>query len=127
MAKFEIIMGAERQRYWSDDDKLSILQEAFSPGAVVAAVARRHDIRVQQIYYWRKKFSTAKEAPVFLPVSVLDGEMSIVGQSPAASAAPVSPLSAVVEIFLRNGRGLKLPADLERSVLASLIACVEAA
>ena len=60
MARFEVITGIERQRHWSDKEKLAILGEAFSPGAVVAAVARRHDIRVQQIYYWRKKLDTSK-------------------------------------------------------------------
>jgi len=42
--------------------------------------------------------------------------------------APVAPpASMVIEILLRNGRGLKVPADLELRMLASLIACVEAA
>ena len=83
MARFEVITGADRQRHWSKDDKLSILREAFSPGAVVTVVARRHDIRVQQIYYWRKKFSVSKQAPVFLPVSVFDSELPIVGGAQA--------------------------------------------
>jgi hypothetical protein len=32
-----------------------------------------------------------------------------------------------IEISLRNGRILKVPAAMDRSVLSSLIACVEAA
>ena len=32
------------------EDKLRILREAFAPGAVVADVARRHDVRAPQIY-----------------------------------------------------------------------------
>jgi transposase len=30
MAKIEILTGAERQRRWSTENKLSILREAFS-------------------------------------------------------------------------------------------------
>jgi transposase len=127
MARFEVITGADRQRHWSKDDKLSILREAFSPGAVVTVVARRHDIRVQQIYYWRKKFSVSKQAPVFLPVSVFDSELPIVGGAQAEAVTHITAISAVVEITLKNGRSLKLPVDLERGILASLVACVEGA
>jgi len=126
MARLEVITGRDRQRRWSDAEKLSILCEAFGPGAVVAAVARRHDIRVQQIYYWRKKFSVAQPAPVFLPVSVFDDAVPSVDTLKVASDTP-SAISVVVEIVLRDGRGLKIPADLDRGTLASLIACVEAA
>lgn len=52
MAKVEILTGAERQRGWSAEQKLSILQEAFGPDGSVSVVARRHDILPQQIYAW---------------------------------------------------------------------------
>lgn len=55
MARFEVLTGAERQRRWSTDDKLSILQEALGPGGCASYVVRRHDIRPQQIYTWRKR------------------------------------------------------------------------
>ncbi|ASP89491.1 hypothetical protein CDO26_35490 (plasmid) [Sinorhizobium meliloti] len=45
MAKVEILTGAERQRRWSAEQKLSILQEAFGTDGSVSVVARRHDIR----------------------------------------------------------------------------------
>lgn len=44
MAKVEILTGAERQRRWSTELKLSILQEAFSADGTVSDVARRHDV-----------------------------------------------------------------------------------
>ena len=37
----EILVGRERRRRWSADDKLQIVREAFAPGARVALVARR--------------------------------------------------------------------------------------
>ncbi len=42
--------GPVRRRQWREEDKLRILREAFAPGAVVADVARRHDVRAPQIY-----------------------------------------------------------------------------
>jgi transposase-like protein len=62
----EILTGVERRRDWSDDEKLSILQEAADPDARIADVARRHDIKPQQIYTWRRKFSVEKAEPVVL-------------------------------------------------------------
>ncbi|MDW9682918.1 transposase [Sinorhizobium meliloti] len=50
----EFLTGAERQRRWSAEQKLSILQEAFGPDGSVSVVARRHVILPQQIYAWRK-------------------------------------------------------------------------
>ncbi|MGO7323276.1 transposase [Rhizobium ruizarguesonis] len=47
MAKVEILTGTERQRRWSTELKLSILQEAFSADGSVSDVARRHDVLPQ--------------------------------------------------------------------------------
>jgi transposase len=120
MARMEVISGIERRRRWSDEAKLRILAEADQPGVRVGDVARRHDIYPAQIRLWRRTFSRFSAPATFLPVELV-GEVSH-GQAPVAPPAPM-----VIEILLRNGRGLKVPADLERRTLASLIACVEAA
>ena len=127
MSRVEILTGVERQRRRSDSEKLSILREAFRPGAVVAAVARSHDIRAQQIYQWRKKFAAFNEAPVFLPVSMIDDGVPDITEVEKGVVAPPPTATLQIEISLRNGRGLKVPAAMDRSVLSSLIACVEAA
>ena len=49
----EILVGRERRRRWSTNDKLRIVREAFAPGARVALVARRRDVSRSQIYQWR--------------------------------------------------------------------------
>ncbi|MBD9641914.1 transposase [Ensifer sp. ENS07] len=46
MAKVEILTGAERQRRWSTELKLSILQEAFSADGSVSDAASSPDRRV---------------------------------------------------------------------------------
>jgi transposase len=89
-------------------------------------VARRHDILPQQIRRWRRQLfgeiPTISEAPIFAPVTLIDAA------PPAQPGGRSSkPRPVMVEISLRNGRVLKVAADLERQVLASLIACVEAA
>jgi hypothetical protein len=39
-----LLVGRERRRRWSPDDKLQIVREAFASGARVALVARRRDV-----------------------------------------------------------------------------------
>ena len=120
MARMEIISGVERRRRWSKEAKLEILAEADQPGARIGDVARRYDLHPGQIRLWRKTISHFSASPSFLPVQLV-GDVGF-EQKPAAPPAPM-----FIKILLRNGRGLKVPADLERKTLASLIACVEAA
>jgi transposase len=44
MGRMTVLTGPERRRRWCDDERLRILTEAFSPGACVSEVARRHDV-----------------------------------------------------------------------------------
>ena len=128
MAKVEILTGVERQRRWSTEQKLLILQEAFGVDGTVSDVARRHDVLPQQIYAWRKKFSLPKlnspEIASFIPVSLIGGSESL---SDSSKRSGVRLKCKDVEIVLRNGRLLRITAEMDLEVLSSLIACVEAA
>lgn len=125
MARMEIITGGGRRRRWPDEDKLRVLEEAAEPGVRLSDVARRHDILPQQIRRWRRQLfdqvPTTRET-IFAPVTLVDA-----ASPPSPGGRSSKPRSVMVEISLRNGRVLKVAADLERQVLASLIACVEAA
>lgn len=44
MGQITVFTGPERRRRWSEEERVQILTEAFSPGACVAQVARRHDV-----------------------------------------------------------------------------------
>lgn len=60
MGQITVFSGPERRRRWSDEERLQILSEAFSPGACVADVCRRHDISSSLIYTWRGKLRAAQ-------------------------------------------------------------------
>jgi transposase len=120
MARIEVISGVERRRRWSREAKLRILAEADQPGVRIGDVARRHDIYPAQIRLWRQTFGHFSVPATFLPVQLVEQISS--GQAPVTP-----PASVAIEILLRNGRSLKVPADLERKLLSSLVACVEAA
>lgn len=88
MGQITVFSGPERRRRWSDDERLQILTEAFSPGACVADVARRHDVSTALIYTWRRKLREANAEPMpealpgpgFAEAMMVEGE----GTAPAA-------------------------------------------
>lgn len=130
MARMEIITGVDRRRRWSDAEKLRILEEAGEPGARIIHVARRHDVLPQQIRRWRQQLfgdaRRAASASVFVPVAIADTVTEAHEVfSPASRSSKA--IAGRAEIRLRNGRVLKVAADMDRQVLASLIICVEAA
>jgi transposase len=67
---------------------------------------------------WWQSFSHISRPAIFLPVEIVEE----VGPTQAPGSPP-----PVIEILLRNGRCLKVPADVELKMLSSLVACVEAA
>ncbi|WP_243254492.1 transposase [Sulfitobacter indolifex] len=46
------ILGFERRRRWSDDEKLLIVSSVGIDGAAVTQVAQRCDVSRQQVYRW---------------------------------------------------------------------------
>ena len=130
MGRMEILTGVERRRDWSDDEKLSILQEAAEPDARIADVARRHDIKPQQIYTWRRKFAAENAEPLvsFLPVALIATGTSDEAEHPVPTDKPAAKRTARpmrIEIGCRGGRVLKVEANIEPDVLKALIRSVE--
>lgn len=65
----EVMTELGRRRRWSEDAKAEIMLEALAPGAVVSEVARRHDVRPQQLFGWLREARKSPEAlPTFVPV-----------------------------------------------------------
>lgn len=92
--RHEILVGVERRRRWSIEQKLQILSEVGVDGATVADVARRHDVTRQHIYQWRREMRRkreAEDAPCFLAVgsSIQVGMMmTLPGAVSMCAAAP---------------------------------------
>lgn len=122
------ILGLERRRYWSDEDKLEIVTSVGIGGATVTQVAQRHEITRQQIYAWRHELKkkglwSADAGALFFPLDIPVSDVV-----PAAVPSVGEEFSAtVVELRLRGGRCLKFDGTMDLAVLTSLIRAVEAA
>jgi transposase len=73
MARMTLMSGPERRRRWRAEERREILMEAFSPGALVVDVARRHDVSTSLIYKWRREALAARDDAGFVPAVVVDG------------------------------------------------------
>ena len=128
----EIITGVERRRSWPLERKLAVLTEASRGSESVASVARRHDIRPQQLYRWRRELREGRldggelEPPRFLPVTLAGHEEPEPTPRQRASRRRAATESRV-EIVLANGRMLRVDAGIEGEVLQRLVGVLEAA
>jgi transposase len=92
MHQMTILTGPERRRRWSAEDRFRILQAAFSPGAVVADVARQYDVCTTLIYKWRQNARAGAEPSGFAPAVMAD-EPPLLGplaRSAASGAAAIT-------------------------------------
>ena len=114
------LVGVERRRRWTREQKLAVLNEIGVDGASISDVARRHDVARQNLYQWRRdvrrKTLTENLGVTFIPVAPPEPLRSY-----AASSA------SGVEIVLSKGRGLRGVAGLAEADLVQLIRAVERA
>lgn len=123
------ILGLERRRRWSDEEKLGIVLSVGMEGATVTQVAQRHEVTRQQLYAWRhelKKKGLLSPLPetVFLPVE-LSAPAELTVHPSAVDPAPQRPV--LIELQLANGRCLRFDPMLDTTTLTRLIRVVEAA
>lgn len=95
MAHSSLITGPERRRRWRAEHKAAILEEAFSPGAIVSDVARRYDVSTSLIYQWHREATTAREPMTFVAATVV-GEPDEIARADADTA--------IIVEFARGGR-----------------------
>ncbi|EJC8751856.1 TPA: IS3 family transposase, partial [Salmonella enterica subsp. diarizonae serovar 48:i:z35] len=50
------VLGPEKRRRRSVQEKISIVQQSFEPGMTVSLVARQHGVAASQLFLWRKQY-----------------------------------------------------------------------
>jgi transposase len=84
------LLGQERRRRWSPEQKLTMVRESLEPGKSVSVVARRNGINANQLFLWRKLYQ--------------DGSLSAV--SAGEAVVPASELSDALKQILELQRML---------------------
>lgn len=118
MGQVAVYSEVERRRRWNDDERLQILGEAFSPGAVVTQVARRYDVSTALIYTWRRKLleAQAEPAPAASPEPGFAEAIMMDDDRPACA-----DLSPAMVIDLARGRRVSIfPSASPAAITATL-------
>jgi transposase len=97
------ILGFERRRRWSDEEKLGIVMALGVDDATVTQVAQRHEITRQQIYAWRHEMKkkglwSPDGGGLFLPFDIPAYGVPTIADTPIIAAMP--PLSGLLSAAL---------------------------
>jgi transposase len=61
--RVEVLVGVQRRRRYTAEQKMAFVQEATQPGMTISYVGRRHGIAPSLIFGWRRRMSEGgKEA-----------------------------------------------------------------
>jgi transposase len=111
MATVTVLSGPERRRRWASSEKASIVEESLRPGAVVAAVARRHDVHPNLLHHWRRQAKRALEGGRGLKL------LPVVVAPPARSGLQAS---GSIEIELADAR-VRVDAAVDEAALGRVL------
>jgi len=116
------VLGTERRRRWSFQDKLRIVEETMQPGGKVSEVARRHGLAPSVVFTWRRLAREGRlgdAGPAFMPVEITPLPAQA---SPAASPARRTGL---IEIVLGRGRRIRVDREVDAEALRRVLQVVE--
>ena len=94
------VLGTERRRRWSLQDKLQIVEETMQPDVTVSEVARRHGLAPSVVFTWRRLAREGRlgdTGPAFVPVEITPVPVQ------AAPMVSSSRRAGVIEIVLGRG------------------------
>ena len=117
------VLGTERRRRWSLQDKLRIVEETLQPGVTVSEVARRHGLAPSVVFTWRRLAREGRlgetAGPVFMPVEIT--------AVPAQAAPVASPArrTGLIEIVLSRGRRIRVDREVDAEALRRVLQVVE--
>lgn len=116
--RIEVIARVSGRRFWSVEQKLMMLRDAFGPGGSVRSAMERHEVTSGLLYTWRRKAMSGQLLDP--PLKTLQGpvaepsfaEVRVV--EPAAIPSPRLPPSMLPDT---SGRiGIELPTGVRLSV-----------
>lgn len=132
--RLEVITGAGGRRRWSDDDKGRILEETLIPGVIISDVARRHGLRPQQLFTWRREaqhrlmasVSAGMTPPLFVPAIIEAPTASTnnekaVRRSPSVRRRERSASSVAAIEFEIGGVTVRVGRDADAETIATVI------
>ena len=123
------VLGVERRRRWSRDEKARLVEETLAPGAVVSEVARRHGVAQSLLFTWRRLARMAaqpseRNSSILLPVEIEAMASPSVSEGTRPSRPATSgrrTRSGVIEIELGSGNRVRVDNDVDADALRRVL------
>ena len=115
-----------RRRDWSDEEKVRIVEESLQGFRQGSATARRYGVSRSLLTTWRRQYRSGllsvSVSTSFVPLSISPPPAAF----PEMTATLRSDGDKMIEIGLPNGRRLTIPSSLDPTILARLLAVLDA-
>ncbi|EAN4898313.1 IS3 family transposase [Escherichia coli] len=114
------VLGPEKRRRRTTQEKIAIVQQSFEPGMTVSLVARQHGVAASQLFLWRKQYQEGSLT------AVAAGEQVVPASELAAAMKQIKELqrllgkktmeNELIKEAVEYGRGKKV--DSARALIA---------
>ena len=131
------VLGAERRRSWTPEQKREIVGESLGPELTPTEVALKHGISTGQLYTWRQQMVSVPGAVVGRPrprFTAVELSPPSPEPTPPALTAPPAPETAerspglpagLIEILLPGGVSLRVDAQVDGRALRCVLQALE--
>jgi transposase len=121
------VLGAERRRRWSYDERVRLVKETLQAGETVCGVARRHGLAQSLLFIWRRQARQGRlggeAVPALVPVEITPTP------APASACAPQPPSSPpaqrarseIIEIELGGGCRVRVDREVDAEALRRVL------
>ena len=119
------VLGVERLRRWSQDEKARLVEETLIPRTVVCEVARRRGVAQSLLFTWRRLARASEPATrdgsILLPVEIDAMATLPVMEAARQSRATRRPKFGVIEIELGFGSRVRVDNDVDPDALRRVL------
>ena len=84
------VLGPEKRRRRTTQEKIAIVQQSFEPGMTVSLVARQHGVAASQLFLWRKQYQEGS-------LTAVAQEGSLTAVAAGEQVVPASELAAAMK------------------------------
>ena len=121
------VLGAERRRRWSYDEKVRLVEETLRAGETVCGVARRHGVAQSLLFTWRRLARedrlSGDAVPALVPVEIAftpDPGSTCTPRPPSSPPAQRASIG-IIEIELSGGCRVRVDRDVDAEALQRVL------
>ena len=130
-SRITVIGRISGRRYWTVEQKMAMLRDAFGSGGCVRTAMDLHEVTSGQLYTWRRHAMSGELSgkppvvPVFAEVRIAEPGLAVPALPPplAARSGPVEPV-AKIGIELLSGIRLTVDSGVDADALRRVLSVI---